>query len=99
MPEKRIELGRAAPEGDERFERWPAAPAREHLVAKAAAHDGREHAGLLEQAERVGGEHFRPLVAVVPRGITARKDMPEGVDRAVVGRTWRDRNFPTNGIP
>src|SRR6476619_8486500 len=86
MAQKRVDLGLAAAEGDEGFERRAAAAGGEHLAAETLAGGGVEHAVLLEGAEGVGGEHFRPLVAVAARGVRAGEDMGELVGEAVVGR-------------
>src|SRR6185437_7630368 len=66
MAQKRVELRRAPAKGDERFERRARAAHREDRVAKPGADRGRHDTGLLEEAERVGGHHLGPQVAVVP---------------------------------
>src|SRR5947208_12955357 len=98
MPEKGVELGWPAPEGDERFERGPAAAPRQDLVAETGARVRRQDAGLLEEAVRVGRQDFRPLVAVVAGRVAAREDVAECVHESVVVRFWYNRDFPTNGV-
>src|SRR5258706_174980 len=86
MAQKGVDLGLAAAEGDEGFERRAAAPGGQHLAAEALAGGRVEHAVLLERAVGVGRKHLGPLVAVVARRIGAGEDVGELVREAVVLR-------------
>src|SRR5689334_438301 len=84
MAQKRVELRRTPPEGDERLERCATAATREHLVAETAADFRRQDAVLLEELEGVRRQHFGPFVAVVSSRVTAGEHVSERVHEAVV---------------
>lgn len=79
-----VDFRTAAAEGDEVFHRIAAGAASEDFPSEACAGLGIEHARLLKGGERVGGEDFGPLVAVVACGIAAGKDVGEALREAVV---------------
>src|SRR6476660_2309747 len=79
VPEQRVDARLAPAEGAERFRGRPAAADRENFVAEALPGARVEDAVFLEEGIGVRREHFRPLVAVVARGVAAREDVREAV--------------------
>src|SRR5215831_5975381 len=78
---------RLAPaEGLERLDRGAAPADGENLVAETRAYAFVEDPVFLEQAVCVGGQHLRPLVAVIAGGVRPGKDVREIIQEAVVLR-------------
>src|SRR5262245_27866404 len=77
--QQRSDIRPAPAEFHERIERIATTAAREDGFQEAARGGVIEHSGLLECGEGISSEHFRPLVTVVARSITAREDVPEAV--------------------
>ena len=77
----RVDLRRASAEPAEHFVRQLASAQREHGVAVRPADALHRRVvgkpGLLEGAVAVGAHHLRPLVPVVPRGVSAGEDVRE----------------------
>src|SRR5688572_32833906 len=69
--EERLDAGLAPAERGEGFRCRAAAAHREDLVAEPRSGFRIENAVFFKEAVRVGGQDFRPLVAVVARGIAA----------------------------
>ncbi len=55
-----------------------------------------EYAGLLERGERIGRQHFGPLVAVVAGRIATAEDVRERMRQAVVIRVPEQRHLVPN---
>src|SRR5450759_1249805 len=83
MPQQRIYARFATSECGEGLHRAAAAAHRQYLAAKARADVGIQHAVLFKQTVCIGGQHLRPLVAVIARRITPRKNMREAVRKAM----------------
>ena len=99
MPQKRVELGRRPRNAtnDSSASRLP--PRGEHLVAEARARRPADSTpSSSNSAERVGGEHLRPFVAVVAGRVAAGEDVRERLHEAVVGRARHDRDLAPRGI-
>ena len=98
VAQQRVDLGLAAAEGLEGFQRRAAAAHCQDLAPEALASLGVEQAalaraGLLEGGEGVGRQHLGPLVAVVARRVAAGEDVREAVREAVPGGRDHHRDF------
>src|SRR5688572_11372930 len=83
--EQGVHIGRAAAELHEGVERLARAALRQDGVEETLRRGAIEHAFLGERRERVGGENFGPLVAVVTGRVAAREDVREVERHAVPG--------------
>src|SRR4051812_9678516 len=86
VPEQCIDTRRAAAKRNEGLERRPAAANGQDLVAEALPGIGIEYAAFLKKAERIGRQHFGPLVTVVTRGISAREYVREALRESIERR-------------
>src|SRR6478672_1576588 len=86
MAHERIDRGLPPPKSNERLERRPAAAYPQYLSAEPFPGLGAQDTHLLEQAIGVGGQNFRPFVAVVARRIAPGKDVGKAVREPVIFR-------------
>src|SRR3569623_1827724 len=69
----------AAAEGHEAFQRRARTAHREDRIAERSARGRVENPRLFEPAEGIGGQYFRPQIAVIARAVAAGKNVREGV--------------------
>src|SRR5690606_41152377 len=91
-----LDLRLAPAEFDECLHRIAAAASFQDAREKAPRDIRVEDACFFERAERIRGEHFRPLVTVVARGIAAGEDVLEAVREAIERRRYDDGDVATD---